>query len=469
MTTPVARVPLAGDVADLIGESARHVENRSLLLDKFVFHKQWGLHEIKANDASRWSLLRIAEGGPKQIDKEARDRADEADRLHRKSKNPEKVERLRIEAGLARTLAGSDKFPDDLAALRARHTRRFLGLFREAYGDRASVTVARIEGRLAINLADGLIENAGICLDRLFGLPFIPGSAVKGVCRHAALEELAQAADAEREKLLRAIIAVFGCAKNDFEPAKPARKRDEQDKPPGCFFPYLDLMKPCDQKGAVAFLPAYPADESTKIVVDLTNVHYPAYYKSGNEQDQRNEKPQPNPFPAVERGAHFAFCLVLTRTDADSGLLGHARRWLESALTVHGLGAKTAAGYGWFSIQPEALEAMLAEERKEAEAVKEREEAAKAEAEAAAAEAARKAALSPEDVAKEDFLAMGDQEFATVARSLGDELEPRQRAFVALLANNKQKREVWKRWNRRKPDLAKAVAEVAANLNLSLP
>jgi CRISPR type III-B/RAMP module RAMP protein Cmr6 len=55
---------------------------------------------------------------------------------------------------------------------------------------RASVTIAQLEGRLAINLADSLIQNAGICLDRLFGLPFIPGSAIKGICRHAALEEL---------------------------------------------------------------------------------------------------------------------------------------------------------------------------------------------------------------------------------------------------------------------------------------
>ncbi len=42
-----ATIPIAGDVAELIGPSAERVENRSLLLDKFVFHKSWPVVETE--------------------------------------------------------------------------------------------------------------------------------------------------------------------------------------------------------------------------------------------------------------------------------------------------------------------------------------------------------------------------------------------------------------------------------------
>jgi CRISPR/Cas system CMR subunit Cmr6 (Cas7 group RAMP superfamily) len=40
-----------------------------------------------------------------------------------------------------------------------------------------------------VNMAGGVMENAGLCLDR-FGLPYIPGSAVKGCARRTALAAL---------------------------------------------------------------------------------------------------------------------------------------------------------------------------------------------------------------------------------------------------------------------------------------
>src|SRR5690606_33167955 len=120
------------------------------------------------------------------------------------------------------------------------------------------------------------------------------------------------------------------------------------------------LEKDADRKGAVSFLPAYPVNEA-RIVVDLTNVHYPDYYRNGRTEDLSQEKPRPNPFPAVECGAQFAFCLVLNGMDMRPEILAAARRWLESALTERGLGAKTASGYGWFSLQPQILSELEAE------------------------------------------------------------------------------------------------------------
>ena len=461
----MARIPIAGDVAELIGNSAEKVENRSLLLDKFAFHKNWGLGDLKANDAHRWTLLRVSEGGSSVLLREAQNRRDEAGRLA--VRNPEKTKRLREEADIAQTLASTQAETKDAAQLRARHTRRFLALFRAAYAQRAVLTIAQLEGRLAINLADSLIHNAGISLDRLFGLPFIPGSALKGVCRHAAFEELKSADAKGQEKLFHLFRAIFGTADTDF---KNGDLRQYQR--------YLS-GQPENQKGEVSFLPAYPIN-AAHVVVDLTNVHYPLYYggdrkrniPAGLSESLSEEKPQPNPFPAVKTGAQFAFCLVLNGITDNTELLTHAKRWLEQALTVHGLGAKTASGYGWFSLCPDVLEQLLNEERREEEAAAmkirvESEAQAKAEK-----EAARRSAMPPEELAKERFTAMNQQDFATAVSGIAALSVAEQKGLLfALLMPDR--RDTWKNWKRSDKPANKARVEAllaaAKTLGVALP
>lgn len=450
---------MTGDIAKLIGMAAQHVENRSLLLDKFVFHKRWPVveehtrrgHEfVKWDEASRWSFMRIADGAGQILSREA---ADKRHKAGGKNVEPGNRERFLGEASLAEALAAVKWDSKEIQSLRSRHTRHLLGLFRRAYNDRAAVTIGQLEGRLAINLADSLIQNAGLCLDRLFGLPYIPGSAVKGVCRHAALAELKAARADEVPAVLAVFCAVFGTSEVDFKTGDLKSFREHH------------AGRDTDRKGAVSFLPAYPVNEA-RIVVDLTNVHYPDYYRTGRTEDLSKENPRPNPFPAVEAGAQFAFCLLSNGMDNRPEVLVAANRWLESALTEHGLGAKTAAGYGWFSLKPEVLAELEATEAKEREA---REAKLRSDAEArerASEEAARKATLSPEAVAAEMLLTLPDDRFAAFAKELANKHEVEQRAFIGLLASNKEKRERWKTWKKKKPEIAQAVDAVRATLNL---
>lgn len=433
---------MAGDLADAIGPFGERVENRSLLLDKFAFHKQWGLGELKANDAHRWTLLRVSANGAAVLAREAQERKDQAHRLI--ARNPEKSNRLKEEARIAASLASTQVESPDLAGLRARHTRRFVGLFRSAFGDRAAIAIGQLEGRLAINLAESLIQNAGISLDRLFGLPFIPGSAVKGVCRHAALQELKDATGSNRVSAFDCFRKVFGTADNDFTN--------------GDLGSFGDLLngRPENQRGSVSFLPAYPVNEA-KVVVDLTNVHYPEYYRTGRLRDLANEQPKPNPFPAVEIGAQFAFCLVLNRPKADSGTLDAARRWLQSALTLRGLGAKTASGYGWFSLRPQVLDQIIEEERlahaaaeakaKQAADVKAKEEA----------EAARLSAMPLFEVARERFAGLNEEAFAKAVSEIVSISDDEQKGLVLALIQ--QRKETWKRWKKSDKPANKARVE----------
>ena len=64
--------------------------------------------------------------------------------------------------------------------------RHLAKLLRRSYGTQTRTVFAKLMSRMAINMADGLIENAGIALDRNTGAPYVPASAVKGCCRHIA-------------------------------------------------------------------------------------------------------------------------------------------------------------------------------------------------------------------------------------------------------------------------------------------
>ena len=342
-----ATIPMPGDLAELIGPAAQKVENRSLLLDKFAFHKKWpeasdSRGPIKWDAASRWSFLRIADGASQLLKKEAKSKRREADG---RNTEPQNAERFKAEAEIAESLSAVAWNDKELSELRVHHTQRLLSLLRTAYGTRAVVEVGQLEARLAIHLASSLIPNAGICLDRIFGLPYIPGSSIKGVCRHAALEEIRNSPN--DHELVTAFCTVFGTAENDFINGDLSE-----------FQSLLHANAPLNRKGCVSFLPAYPANEA-KIAVDLTTVHFPDYYRSGREEDLSQESPKPNPFPVVESGTQFAFCLVLTDPAQDQSILTHARRWLHTALTVRGLGAKTASGYGWFSLKEEVGQKLL--------------------------------------------------------------------------------------------------------------
>jgi CRISPR type III-B/RAMP module RAMP protein Cmr6 len=459
------QIPIAREVAALIGEFAEGVQNRSLLLDKLVFHKKWGLEDFNANDAHRWSLMRMSDGGSNDLNRDAQKRADEARRLA--ARNPEKSGRLQAEANLAQRLASTQAEAQDARELRRRHSRRLVALVRSAFGERASITVAKLEGRLAINLADGLLQNAGICLDRLFGLPYIPGSAVKGVCRHAALAELTAAGGAEHRRLFLLFRRVFGTADNDFDN--------------GELRPFRPLLAglPENQKGGITFLPAHPVDDA-KVVVDLTNVHYPLYYggdrrrgiQPGKSESLAEEKPQPNPFPAVESGARFAFLLVLNGMDEDSSLLRTSEAWLEEALTIRGLGAKIASGYGWFSVDEAAKQEILEEE---ARAARELAEAARSQAEARAkteAEARRLASLSPAERARDQYKQLSAEEFARKASELITLGPEDQKGFLAALLTP-EKKETWKNWKKSDKPANKgrveAIRQAAAQHGVKLP
>jgi len=339
-------IPVTRDVAALAGEWAEGVENRSLLHEKFALPKIWSVEGgAKLNDAGRWSVLRIVTRGADLL------RGD-AQRLRREASGrnvrPDVADRKEREAHVAEKMANIGRVDAALARVGNENAVRFLADVAKSFQDEVITFEATLDSRMMVNLAGGVVENAGIALDRCFGLPLIPGTALKGISRVQALWDIHEAKGEERLRLLRVAMLLLGYGahdlRGDFGWAGGAQHAAEIAKELGAQ----------DFKGCACFLPAYPTTTPT-LVVDMVNPHYPNYYAGRSQRAEDNESPIPNYFPAVEAGSSFGFAVLLNRVPpaADlpaSDLLKQAKQWLESAVTRKGVGAKTAAGYGWFEL-----------------------------------------------------------------------------------------------------------------------
>lgn len=265
---------------------------------------------------------------------------------------------------------------------------------------------AQVQSRLMVNMAGGVMENAGLCLDR-FGLPYIPGSAVKGCARRMAIQQLLEVEASSKPGLLVQIAMVFGWGEQDWSDAmKGGRFKSDFAYAVGAeLWPGVSiaakqsLAQTSHFAGTVSFLPSHPVDVSGAelphrsptlgaLELDVVTCHHPAYYQNKKPVAIDDEDPNPVVFPSVAAGHVFAFSVLPLRNCTDE-LLHQAREWLANGLVLFGVGAKTAAGYGWFdcsdAIQDMVSQNIVAREKLAAEriatmaaakAIKEKEEAA---------------------------------------------------------------------------------------------
>lgn len=272
-----------------------------------------------------------------------------------------------------KTLLGGDRFPEcDSVSLRldkyvsigsklklreiqdavSLHNRRKPTVETFVPGPSFEPFVASLRSNLIVNQAGGILENAGISLHPHFNVPFLPGSAVKGIARHAAWLEWNEENDESKKRGIADRIArTFGYPTGDARPKKEEdATRGEPDK-------YLDDYlatrgwKDKASSGSVAFMAAFPCDAAgnpapATLAVDILTPH------GGNDWTD----PVPNPFPVVAKKNSFKFS-VGPVGPAGGDCVPDALRWLKKGLAEEGIGAKTAAGYGAFRMEGEPIPA----------------------------------------------------------------------------------------------------------------
>jgi CRISPR-associated protein Cmr6 len=187
----------------------------------------------------------------------------------------------------------------------------------ELHGEGAhEAFTGKLVGRLLCDYGRAKATEASVSFHPIWGVPRIPGSALKGITRAQMVAEGAAAADVE---------ALLG----------PAPEREDRAR-----------------RGRVVFYDALPVEGRFELALDVLTPHHRSYY-DGKGPPVEWEDPVPHTFVTVVK-ASFRFHVGVLAGDEGRGPradLAAAVGALQRALEEAGVGAKTGAGYGRFEVK----------------------------------------------------------------------------------------------------------------------
>lgn len=240
-----------------------------------------------------------------------------------------------------------------------------------------------LKNKMVVGLGSTHIYETGIILDFLTGIPYIPGSALKGITRNAYVLWWAENLQDENIDLecLDSLIDSFEYGKWEKEGSQyiermSSVKRDKtriklqnetvekinldivRNKQSSKVMEAQLIFGTQKKSGGVIFFDAYPEGD-VKIEADIMNPHYFQYYedKTGKTPPTDYQSPIPIPFLVV-KNTSFTFTIAVNYSleattkmseDEKVKLLDNVEKFLKLGLTEYtGIGAKTALGYGYF-------------------------------------------------------------------------------------------------------------------------
>lgn len=171
----------------------------------------------------------------------------------------------------------------------------------------AAVWAGKIDGRLFLGLGGTSPLEASISLHHAYGVPKLPGSALKGLARAYAAAFI--------DNTLAEVL--FGRA--------PSGEGEDWDG---------------GEAGYLAFHDAWWIPDGQPLTPEIVTVHHADYYAQRGQATDF-DSPVPNPQIAVQGG--FLFAVEGVEDWGQEGL-----RWMREGLKRWGAGGKTAAGYGYF-------------------------------------------------------------------------------------------------------------------------
>jgi CRISPR-associated protein Cmr6 len=190
-----------------------------------------------------------------------------------------------------------------------------------------------------VGLGNPSVFETSLKLNHIYGFPYIPGSAIKGILRNYLINEYFKDSYGNGDENLalqdKGFCNIFGCPKESFYNK--------------------------EHQGKIFFLDSIP-NERPEIEKDVMTPHYGEYYKSeGKKPPADYYSPNIIDFLGVARNIEFNFYIGIKKKDKeikilqnselvddDTPLLDYVEKKLIKALEFQGVGAKTAVGYGYF-------------------------------------------------------------------------------------------------------------------------
>ncbi len=227
--------------------------------------------------------------------------------------------------------------------------------------------------RMIVGMGGASVYENSLTLHHIYGFPYIPASGIKGVVRSYLIRCFFELTENEKEKY--PLEGEEKVVKNNIQ------KRDElleqkamEDLVFAAIFGTNDKAGSGSTRGNVIFFDSYPT-KAPEVEVDVMTPHYGEWYgaKEGNLYSKPPAdiyNPVPLTFLTVKAGTEFKFILGEQKNNttlsdevknnspliknsnkkltSDFSLTKIAAYWLQRALSEHGIGAKTAVGYGFF-------------------------------------------------------------------------------------------------------------------------
>lgn len=173
-------------------------------------------------------------------------------------------------------------------------------------------------GRTVVGLGEKGVTEIGLSLDHTWGVPYIPGSALKGLMAHTAHH-------------------IF---KEDWKLFDTKGKYS------------AELFGDTDEQGLMAVLDAKMIPTPGQFIfADILTSHHQQYYTHTQKTalPPPSDMDSPNPVNFVSTACSFLVAIEC----ADLGWRTMAQTLLEKGLLLFGVGAKTNAGYGRFKVELE--------------------------------------------------------------------------------------------------------------------
>lgn len=173
-------------------------------------------------------------------------------------------------------------------------------------GYNAQTRRVQVQGRMVVGLGSESLLEASICLHRTYGVPYIPGSALKGLAASYAHHRLG-----------------------------------EQWSRGGTF--HNLVFGKGDEAGYITFFDALPLKNSSVLVPDVITVHHQKYYQ---QLGAPSDSDDPNPIPFLSATGRYLLALAAPDMQQPTRWVDLTFQILAEALDKMGIGAKTSSGYG---------------------------------------------------------------------------------------------------------------------------
>ncbi|XSG75990.1 type III-B CRISPR module RAMP protein Cmr6 [Herpetosiphon llansteffanensis] len=182
----------------------------------------------------------------------------------------------------------------------------------------ATCRTAEVQGRMIVGLGNTSPIETSICLQHTYGVPYIPGSAIKGLVAAYARQQLGEAwakgSEIKAETPLNAYQTMFGHPES------------------AGYLTFFDAL--------------YIPNGNQPLAIDVMTPHH-MNYQQGNSLQAPTDFDSPNPVAFLSATGSYLFAIA-----GDQAWVNAAFAILEKALQEYGIGAKTSSGYGRMKLEP---------------------------------------------------------------------------------------------------------------------